>query len=202
MDSLLRLGPPLLLAASVGCVRPQLGVACPQIQAGDLALTELRQNQPGSYRQWIELYNASDEPIALAGLRFQFTRNDGVPAGSFFVRDEALEVEPGGYVVLGSDDPMRAAYLDYSYLVDWHSATDASQPRDLPSGGLVEVTACGRLIDRVVLRNLTAEGTMFWPGEPDAAGNDEGADWCVDNFTTSTGLGLYGTPGEVNPACP
>ncbi|MDC0715730.1 lamin tail domain-containing protein [Nannocystis bainbridge] len=190
-------------------MRPPLETTCPKIQAGDLALTEFRENQPGSYRQWIELYNASEEPIDLAGLRVAFTRNDGKPHGAFLVRDEALVVEPGAYVVLGSDDPERAAYLDYSYLVDWYSPSNPENPRDLPKGGLVDVYACGKLIDRVILRNLTQkdpkkppQGTTFWPGDPSAADNDEGAKWCVDDFTTSSGIGLFGTPGEANPTCP
>lgn len=202
-DSLSRLGPPLLLlAVGASCVRPPLDAACPSIAPGDLALTELRENQPGSYRQWIELYNSSDEPIALAGLRVVFTRNDGRPAGAFVVRDEDLVVEPKDYVVLGSDDPARAPYLDYSYLVDWHSDSNPNNPRDLPKGGLIELVACGEVIDRVVLRNLSDVGTSFWPGEPSAADNDEGSEWCVDDFTTSTGIGVFGTPGEANPACP
>ena len=201
-DSLLRLAAPSVLAAMSACVRPPLDTGCPRIQPGALVLTEFREDQAGSYRQWIELYNASEEPIALAGLRVAFTRNDGKPAGAFIVRDEGLVVEPGDYVVLGSDDPERAAYLDYSYLVDWYSPSNPANPRDLPKGGLVDVQACGRLIDRVVLRNLTEMGTTFWPGEPSAADNDEGAEWCVDDFTTSTGIGVFGTPGEANPACP
>lgn len=202
-DSLSRLGPPLLLlAVGASCVRPPLDAACPSIAPGDLALTELRENQPGSYRQWIELYNSSDEPIALAGLRVVFTRNDGRPAGAFVVRDEDLVVEPKDYVVLGSDDPARAPYLDYSYLVDWHSDSNPNNPRDLPKGGLIELVACGEVIDRVVLRNLSDVGTSFWPGEPSAVDNDEGSEWCVDDFTTSTGIGVFGTPGEANPACP
>ncbi|WP_170135429.1 lamin tail domain-containing protein [Nannocystis exedens] len=208
-DSLLRLAAPPVLAASLACVRPPLETECPRVQPGDLVLTEFREDQPGSYRQWIELYNASDEPIALTGLRLAFTRNDGKEDGSFIVRDDDLVVEPGDYVVLGSDDPERAPYLDYSYLVDWYSPSNPDNPRDLPKGGLVEVLACGELIDRVVLRNLTQQdpsqpplGTTFWPGEPSAADNDEGANWCVDDFTTSTGIGVFGTPGEANPPCP
>lgn len=207
MDSLSRVARPafalpLAFALSLACIRPPLQSACPRIEPGDLTLTELREDQPGSYRQWIELYNASDEPIDLAGLRVVFTQPDGDPGGSFFVRDEALVVEAGDYVVLGSDDPMRAPYLDYSYLIDWYSTTDPNDPRDLPKGGLIDLYACGVLIDRVVTRNLTDEGTSFWPGDPSAADNDEGANWCVDKTSTSTGIGIFGTPGEANPPCP
>lgn len=202
MDRLSRLGPPLILAAPLACVRPPLPEACPEVQAGDLALTEFRKDQFGSYRQWIELYNASDEPIALGGLRFAFTLQDGAPNGGFVIRDPDLVIEPGGYAVLGSDDPARAPYLDYSYIADWHSDTDPDEAKALPGGSLVEVLACDVLVERVVLRALGDEGTVFWPGEPDAGANDEGNDWCVDDFTMSTGLGVYGTPGEANPPCP
>jgi hypothetical protein len=72
----------------------------------------------------------------------------------------------------------------------------------LAVGGTSAITVNAGPNDRVVLRNLTEMGTTFWPGEPSAADNDEGAKWCVDDFTTSTGIGVFGTPGEANPACP
>lgn len=201
-----RLGPSLILAATgaIGaCVRPPLPEVCPDLAPGDLVLTEYRGPQTGSYRQWIELYNASDAPIDLAGISLHFEPLDGGEGSRFLVRDEDLVIEPGAYVVLGGGDPARFDYIDYDFTVDYHSSTNPDEPRELPSGGFVAVYSCDREIDSVLLRGLPEEGTLFWPGTPDAAANDDSTTWCVDDFTVSnTGTGKRGTPGEANPACP
>lgn len=203
MDSLSRLGPPLLLAVPLACVRPPLAGVCPEVQAGALTITEIRGPQAGVYRQWIELYNASDDDIALAGMSLVFTQLDGGLGGRLFIRDEGLVVAPGAHVVLGGGDPGRYGYIDYDYTPDWHSASDVETPRDLPSGGFVDLHACDVLVDRVLLRGLPDAGTLFWPGPPAAADNDDGAAWCVDTVSVAgTSADPYGTPGEVNPACP
>lgn len=205
-----RLGSPLVLAALVACVRPPLTEACPEVQVGELVLTEFRGEQAGSYRQWIELYNASDDDVALAGLTVAFTSQDGDPLGRLIVRDPELVVAPGAYVVLGGGDPTRDAYIDYDYTGDWHSEPGpedppgaALEPKDIRPGGFVDLYACDTLVDRVLLRSLPEAGTLFWPGEPDAAGNDDGASWCADATSViPTGTGVFGTPGEANPPCP
>ena len=207
-----RLGPPLCVAATAtigACVRPPLPEVCPELAPGALALTEYRGPQTGSYRQWIELYNASDAPIDLGGITVRFEPLDGGEGSRFLVRDGDLVVEPGAYVVLGGGEPERFDYIDYDYTGDYHSAIDSAhpddplQPRDLPSGGFVDIYSCDAPIERVLLRGLPAEGTLFWAGPPSAADNDDGSAWCVDDFTVgNTGTGVRGTPGEVNPACP
>jgi hypothetical protein len=83
-----RLGPSLILAATgaIGaCVRPPLPEVCPGLAPGDLVLTEYRGPQTGSYRQWIELYNASDAPIDLAGISLHFEPLDGGEGSRFLV---------------------------------------------------------------------------------------------------------------------
>lgn len=207
-----RLGPPLCVAATVtigACVRPPLPEVCPELAPGALVLTEYRGPQTGSYRQWIELYNASDAPIDLGGVTVRFEPLDGGAGTRFLVRDGELVVEPGAYVVLGGGAPDRFDYIDYDYTVDYHSAVDPEdpdaelQPRDLPSGGFVDIYSCDEKIDSVLLRGLPEAGTLFWPGAPSAEGNDDATTWCVDDFTVSnTGTGARGTPGEANPACP
>mgnify|MGYP002777767952 CR=1 FL=1 len=200
-----RLGPPLCVAAAaslVACVRPSLPRECPAIAAGDLVLTELRGSQSGSYSQWLELYNASDEPIELAGLAVYFRPQDDGEAIRFLVRDPDLVAEPGAYVVLGGGSLSTEDYLDYDYTGDWDSS--AGGPIDLKAGGFYDVQSCDVLIDRVLVRTLPAEGTRIWPGEPDAAANDDTeAGWCTDDVTEiPSRTGKRGTPGEVNPACP
>lgn len=226
---LLRLGSPLVLAAISACVRPPLTDGCPEVQVGELVITEIRGAQGGAYRQWIELYNAGDHDIALGGLAVVFTRQNGKPDGRFVVRDEALTVAPGDYIVLGGDivlaggTPGSHPYIDYDYTVDYYTTRDVlpkgmpdgvpddadldgkidKHSIDLPAGGFVDLVACGERVERVLLRSLPNPGTLYWPGEPDAAANDEGADWCRDTFTLGpNGTDIFGTPGEPNPPCP
>lgn len=186
------------------CVRPALPEACPSVAEGDLVVTELRgQQSSGSYRQWIELYNASDEPIDLGGIAVRFEPLDGGEGARFLVRDADLVLDPGDYVVLGGGDPGRYDYIDYDYTGDYHSSTDSKEARDLPSGGFIDVYSCDLRVDRVLVRGLPASGTLFWPGPPSAADNDDGTAWCVDDFTVeNTGTGVKGTPGAANPDCP
>lgn len=193
--------------AIAGCVRAPLDVHCIPVAAGDLVLTELRGKQANSsYRQWIEVYNASDEPVQLSGAQFRFTQKDG-KTQSFFVR-EPLEVDPGAYVTLGGGDPEEFAYLDYDYTVDFHTTTSTTKARDLPGSGVLALELCGELVDRITY-TLPASGTLALDGAapPDAATNDaadptaaEG--WCADlRAGPKTGIGLPGSPQEANPPC-
>ena len=173
------------------------------MQAGALTITEIRGPQAGPYRQWIELHNASDDVLALAGMSVVFTQLDGDLGGRLIVRDEGLTVDPGAYVVLGGGDPGYFGYIDYDYTPDWHSGSNVETPSDLPRGGFVDLRACDVVVDSVLLRGLPAEVTLFWPGPPDPAGNDDGVAWCVDDFSVAgTSEVPFGTPGEANPACP
>jgi len=185
------------------CVRDPLPSTCPELAAGDLVVTEIRGKQAGSYRQWIELYNATDAAIPVAGLRVTLTylNNDGSETiKSFFVRDEALELPAAGYLVLGSGDPADVDYIDYDYSAD--------QPSDLAPGATLELTACRALVDTLFFASLPEAGTLALDGaaSPSAAANDDtDAGWCVDDRISEgpqTQIGIRGTPGEANPPCP
>ncbi len=192
--------------AATACVRDPLPGGCPRIEPGALVVSELRGPQNGSYRQWIEVYNAGDTPIAVQGLRFAFTKLDGTAPVAFAVRSEGLEVAPGAYLVLGGGDPEEEDYIDYDYTADYHSSTSAS-PRDLYGAARLELTACDRVIDQVVYQTLPTAGTLALDGAapPDAAANDDSTmGWCVDarDDGPKTEIGLRGSPGEQNPPCP
>lgn len=185
--------------ATVACVRDPLPSACPELAPGDLVVTEIRGKQTGSYRQWIEVYNTTDAPIAVAGLRLTLTQFDGVGAQTFIVRDEALDLPPGAYLVLGSGDPAAIDYIDYDFSVD--------QPGDFYSGAALELTSCETVVDALIY-NLPAEGTLALDGAaaPDAAANDDSkVGWCTDDRPSEgpqTEIGIRGTPGGANPPCP
>lgn len=189
-----------VLASTTACVRDPLPSACPRLAAGDLVVTEIRGKQAGSYRQWIEIYNATDADIAVAGLRLTLTQLDGVGAQTFIVRDEALDLPAGGYLVLGSGDPAALDYIDYDYSPD--------QPSDLYGGAILELTACQTLVDRLIYSGLPEVGTLALDGAavPDAAANDDTkVGWCVDDRVSEgpqTQIGIRGTPGGANPPCP
>lgn len=193
---------------AIACVRPPLPGSCPKLDAGALVVSELRGAQSGSYRQWIELYNASDAKIAVGGLRLEFTRPDGSGAVAFIVRDEGLEVEPGAYVVLGGGDPETEDYIDYDYTPDYHSADNPDQPRSLYGAATLTLYGCDVAVDRVVYASLPNPGTLALDGAapPDAARNDKSSEgWCVDERVSEgpqTEIGLRGSPGEPNPPCP
>lgn len=187
------------LVPTVACVRDPLPSNCPELAPGDLVVTEIRGKQTGSYRQWIEIYNASDADIAVAGLRLTLTQFDGDGSQTFIIRDEALELPPGGYLVLGSGDPASVDYIDYDYSAD--------QPSDLYSGATLDLTSCQTLVDSLIY-TLPDEGTLALDGAtaPSAAANDDSeVGWCVDDRASEgpqTQIGIRGTPGEANPPCP
>lgn len=201
-----RLAPAVLVTTFVtACVRPPLADSCTHIEPGALVVSELRGPQAGSYRQWIELYNASDEPVAVKGMRFSFTRVDGSSPVAFVVRDEAQEIAPGAYFVVGGGDPAEEDYIDYDYTADYHSSTNTDQPRDLYGAARLELFACATVVDSLVYQ-MPATGTLALDGggPPDAALNDDSEHWCFDERTDGpqTEIGLRGSPGEANLPCP
>lgn len=143
------------LASTGACVRDPLPSVCPELAPGDLVVTEIRGAQAGSYRQWIEIYNASDTDLPVAGLRLTLTQFDGDGSQSFVVRDEVLELPAGAYLVLGSGDPATLDYIDYDFSAD--------QPGDLYGGATLELSSCETLVDRVIY-TLPAEGTLALDG--------------------------------------
>lgn len=194
------------LPLSAACVRAPLEDTCTQLEPGTLVVSEIRGRQTGSYRQWIELYNASDAPVAVRGLRFAFTQLDDTSPVAFVVRDDALEIAPGEYFVVGGGDPAEEDYIDYDYTPDYHSGTSVTQPRDLYGAARLELFACDRVIDEVIYKGLPTAGTLALDGAspPDAAANDDDDRWCVDERTDGPGteIGLRGSPREANPPCP
>jgi hypothetical protein len=187
------------LASTGACVRDPLPSTCPELAPGDLVVTEIRGDQAGSYRQWIEIYNPTDAAIPVAGLRITLTQFDGDGSQTFLVRDEALELPPGEYLVLGGGDPATLDYIDYDFSLD--------QPGDLYAGGTLELRSCATLVDKLIY-TLPEAGTLALDGAvtPSAAANDDSKlGWCVDDQVSEgpqTQIGIRGTPGGANPPCP
>ncbi|MEZ4450289.1 MAG: lamin tail domain-containing protein [Nannocystaceae bacterium] len=199
----------LLLVGAAGalgaCVRDPLPRICPELAAGSLVITEIRGSQAGAdtYGQWIEIYNATDEAISLAGLSLRAIKTDGSGDFEFLIRDDDATIGPGAYAVLGGAGAEGKDFVTYEF--------DAEEQRDLYDAGILELYSCDALIDRVLYRGLPAEGTLSLDGAvpPDADANDDSADpiWCVDATGPQPGepmteLGIRGTPGETNRPCP
>ncbi len=184
-----------------GCVREPLERLCPDLDTGELVVSEVRGKQPGvrkeddPYGQWIELYNAGGGAIDLSAVQLIFRELNGELYGRVMVRDEGMTIDPGGFFVLGCHDsgPDGATpeHIDYNFIAEFES--------DLDIDLAVEVTSCGLLVDRAVYRhNLGSggidQGTVALDGAmpPDADDNDDPARWCND-------LDIAGTPGQPNP---
>ncbi|PRQ04526.1 hypothetical protein ENSA5_06920 [Enhygromyxa salina] len=213
----LALGLASLIGSAAGCVREPLPELCPKVAEGELVISELRSNTD-SFGDYIELYNASSRTVDLEGLRVRL-RGSGGDELEFFVRGASeLEIEPGGYFVIGPglpDDP--EVWIDYS--IGWDiSGGDPNEneaPRELFksdfSAAFVELEACGELIDQVFYDHdeLPGVGTLACgnaDNPPSATTNDTASSgcWCVDDLPDDQGLlgiGLPGSPGEPN-RCP
>jgi len=180
-----------ILGLASACVRGPADEICPTAGSGDLVVTELRGEQSGgdTWGQWIELHNATGASMDLEGIAVELVSIDGGTDMHMLVR-HALPVAAGDYVVLGAfaDDVTRPAHVDYGFGSDFS--------KQFPSSGAVTVTACETQLDHVVFDNLPTMGT--WSLDP-ATGT-----WCNDMSpnTDSTQLGLPGTPGAANHACP
>ncbi|RMH43518.1 MAG: lamin tail domain-containing protein [Deltaproteobacteria bacterium] len=176
----------MLAVALSACEREPLDVPCPAVAPGDLAISEV-------HEQYVEVFNATAEPVDLAGAAVVLQSIMGGDPDRILVRDRGVVVAPGGYAVLGRTDD---AYVDYVYAVDFDD--------ELYDNAQIRLEACGVEIDAVVVRGLPGDGSLAFDGarDPSAADNDDadpaatGSSWCVD---TTGGLG---SPGTRNPPCP
>lgn len=190
------------LLVAGGCSRDPIDVPCPDIQPGDLVISEVRgaQNPEPGYGEWIEIYNASADAVDLTGLRVDLTKLvDGTAAASILLHDGPTQAAPGSYFVVGSfpagEEP---AHVAYGYGDDFTGV--------LPSGAAIDIHSCGVLVDRMIYRALPDEGTWSFTGEvdpPDGNENDDEDAWCADltEDEDTPRMGIRGTPGEANIPC-
>ncbi len=202
-------GWPVVLAALVmlpvltGCPRTSLDAGCPDLSEGELVVTELRGSQSGvdSLGEWIELLNTRDSEAELVGLRIEMVPLDGREPVQILVRNEALTVAAGDYVVIGlQDDNNLPDYVDYGYRL-------TKDTKGLFGSAVIEVSSCDTIIDEVIYRDLPELGTLALDGDVKASAiaNDDEDAFCVDADEAPVGpntdFGLPGTPGEANKPC-
>jgi len=207
----------VLAASASACTRDPVPCVSP-VGSADLAITEIRGKQPADPHgaQWVEVCNPTARAWPLAGLVLAFLRLDGSSERTVLVRDRTLAVAPGACAVLGLfggvaqpgpdvdlDAPEAPDRLSESGLP--YAAYDFSDQWDLSSGlydaAVLELRACGVLVDRVVYRDLPDRGTWSLDGSlpPSADANDAAERWCVDS--SGADLGYPGTPGVRNRPC-
>jgi hypothetical protein len=214
-----------VIASAAACVREPLPEICPNVDEGELVISELRgdQSATNTYGHYVEIYNAAGKTVDLQGLHLRLTAFDGEVL-ELSVRDP-LEVEAGDYAVIGPGLPEdHAAWIDYAIAWDMSGGDpeeEGSFPDNLMRYGsaFVEIEACDELIDEVVFDDTMQDLTDGLPGAgtlacgnaenpPRAADNDDAQAgvgcWCVDDLEDDQGLfgvGLPGSPGEAN-RCP
>jgi hypothetical protein len=213
-----------------GCVREPLPCLI-DLDEGELVITEIRgpQDSTDTRGQWIELFNATDRALDLAGLRGSIRPLDGSPVDgeltlTFLVR-EPLPVAAGAYVVLGTLplDPGRRPELDYSFNDDFRREPpeieelsggvvelppdENADARDLFANAELQLHACDQLVDELLYVELPTMGTLSYGGPPDADDNDDLSRWCADATEPPadgpmTATGRPGSGGEANRPCP
>lgn len=182
-----------------GCAREELAVwsSCDEMAPGDLVISEVHANPDGSDGdgEYIELYNASADSVALDGLTLISSRLDGT--GAELHRLFGVSMDAGDYLVLGNApaDSMPA-HIDYSY------GNTLGGLRN--SDALLSVRCGEQLIDQLSYERTVDGRAMELDGRlaPDHELNDEPEHWCV----TPTGVqevspGNFGTPGTSNSPC-
>ncbi len=201
----------------VACERPPVACVSP-VQPQDLVVTEIRGKQDDrsdTLGQWVEVCNASASRLPLAGVVIGFSHLDGSGGRQVLVRDRTLAVEPGRCALLGllsfwetsseEADGRDAKAEVMTGSLPPYPRFDFSDQWDLSSGlydaAVLEVRACGRLVDQVVYRDLPGKGTWSLDGRvrPGAQENDRESLWCVDAGEPERGY--PGTPGGRNREC-
>ncbi len=182
----------------VACARDPEEALCPDLEVGDLIVTEVRGPQTPEdpvNGEWIELFNASGRSIDLRGTTVRFRRKDGSSEVKVIVRETTM-VGAGAYVVLGLflNNTMRPAHVNYGF------ATDFSE--DWLAAAAVDVESCGTRIDRSTYDSLPKMGSYSFTGAmaPDTNANDDLRNWCTN--PAANGAVFPGSPQQANPPCP
>lgn len=199
-DSRVRVVGLVAIVSLVGaaCARDPEEALCPDIDVGDLIVTEVRGPQMPAdpvNGEWIELFNASGRSLDVRGIRVRFRRKDGSSEIPIIVR-QSVTVGAGEYVVLGLflNDNTRPAHVNYGFAGDFTETWLAA--------AAVDVESCGTRIDRSTYDALPRMGSYSFTGgmSPDTNANDDLRNWCAN--AAVTGATYPGSPQQANPPCP
>ena len=161
---------------------PEVGVFITEVMANP----DLVQDSKG---EWIELYNASGEDVALEG----WTITD--EAGSTVTITD-VTLAAGGYAVFGPSDKIEdngGVELTMKYDAGFSIGNDEET--------LTLRNADGGLVDELTyLAAPQGASLSLDPSAYSAAGNDDPGNLCATQYSKFGG-GDYGTPGEENDVC-
>jgi hypothetical protein len=192
----LAVAPAVLALAACGPPALTTG-ACTRRLPGDLVITEVFADGDGddTGREWFEIFNATAQPIDLAGLTITNSRPDGSRGNAHVVR--AATVAPGQYFTLcNAPDGQVPPYVDYGYGDDLGQLFNTG-------GGKLTIACDGQEIDSAPYADVKpgharALGAIE---RPDYTRNDDLAAWCEADGAEFT-AGNFGTPGAANDCVP
>ncbi len=146
-------------------------------------------------KEWFEIYNASDAPIDLQGLRIDHSRPDGSKLKSHTM--ETFTLAPGAYVTLGNSAPdLLPPYVDYGYSADLGDMFNTDGGKIALNCGDTEIDSANYdSVKEGHSRELTS--ATF----PDYTLNDDLNNWCQGNDTEFEDSN-FGTPGSDNDCTP
>jgi hypothetical protein len=158
----------------------------------NLVITEINYNPPSTdpdLLEFIEIYNAETQPVAIGGLQL---------GGLVSLTFPALTLPPGGTFLAAAYKADCEAFFTGQTFYQWNNSTA------LTNGGntLVIRNSEGTLIDSVQY-----DDAFPWPLEPDGNGssaellspnldNNDGANWKASTTATSD-PGIFASPGSV-----
>jgi hypothetical protein len=170
-----------------------VGAGVQPTEAGQFVITEfMAKSQGGADNgEWVELLNASDSPLDLAGCHMVDEGSDDKTIETMLV------VQPDQSVVLArSADPVANHGLEPDYVYGGYSLGNADDEIILKCGELI--------IDQVNYAADQAVEGVAWQLSADlldSTSNDDMANWCSASETYGTADKL-GTPGAANLVCP
>lgn len=174
----------------------------PALQPGALVINELMINPKKTidqFGEWIEIYNPTEQPIALGGL--EVTDKNG--AKTFKVAGCTLFVNAHNVVVLGvnGDQGKNGGYKpDYVYDPNVFTMNNVGDSVVLKVGTTV-LDQVEWTIDSWPFQELDGKAASLTPKKAAADQNDKWEfTWCPSSVLMS--LGDFGTPGKTNPVCP
>lgn len=193
----------LLALGACGPSEGPKGQCKDSLLVGDLVITEVfadfKAQVGGSGadegKEWFEIYNASDHPIELEGMRVDHSRPDGSKLKSHVMG--AVTIAPGQYFTLGNaTSDLVPAYIDYGYSADLGDMFNSDGGKLALSCGASEIdSAQYEAIKEGHSRQLTA--STF----PDYTLNDGLENWC-EGVDAEFEAGNFGTPGGDNDCTP
>lgn len=194
-----------LASLTTGCGKAAPGACEANLMVGDLVITEVMadadapsgQSTADEGREWIEIYNPSDQEISLAGLVITHSKADGTAQKFHEVVDAVIGAR--GYLVVGNVTPdLAPAWVQYGYGAELGDLYNSG-------AGTLALTCGSRTIDTVTYASMEAGRSRQLDGSrtPDAALNDSETNWCDATMAGSEEylVANFGTPGDANEAC-